>query len=378
MVGKTPSLELSDEDKAYFESGGEEPAATPSDEPADTGSDDGEAERVAAEAAERARDPKTGKFAKTEGADPGDKTAKDKVEKPVLGEVVDKKALDAERNARKQADRAHRETKERLERLDKEFRDWQRSLLTRQEPEQTAQPEIDLGPDPETDPIGAMKWAREQRARDLQMWRNWEAQQATQQAEQTKTQATQEAEAREFYRDFNAASEDWADAVTVRPELGQVRNALLNSFAMEFNFQEGLSGPELTKRVLDHEKSHAVYAKRRGIPIDEYLVRLAASRNIGVPQAQQAEQRPTPGQANGQAPQQAPNNGAAELERLARAQEASTTLSSAGGSPGGGGVVSLEAFDRMTTKERQEFISKLNRRDPHGFDKFMEKGYLGR
>ena len=284
---------------------------------------------------------------------------------------VPKQALD---EARAEA-RAAREERARTEANLQKFLD---RFHAENAPPQTEQ-DFDLGPDPDTDPLGAIKWSREQRERDLRAWQNWEAQQASQQAEQTKTQERQAAEAQEFYRDFNAASGEWTNAVIARPELGQIRDALLNSFAMEFNFQEGLTGADLTKRVLDFEKSHAVHARRKGIPIDEYLVRLAASRNIGLPQRQ------TSGQA---APDAAPSatatatatepaqvrdpatgqfTAADKAKKIAEAQERNMSLSDAPGGP----VKKMDAkeFAKLPEEQQWEYLRR-NRRNRE-FDKEM-------
>jgi len=78
-------------------------------------------------------------------------------------------------------------------------------------PAQQAEPEVDLGPDPDEDPIGALKWAREQRARDIE-----ERRQATAAHEQRTEQQRQMSQlaqtARSDVQQFKAATPDYDDA----------------------------------------------------------------------------------------------------------------------------------------------------------------------
>lgn len=220
----------------------------------------------------------------------------------------------------------------------------------RQTPAKT-EPEIDLGPDPEKDPIGAAVWLRQQRAADLRQRQEW----AAKQAEQSKTETTQREQWEAFNRDLASANRDWEQVVAAVPEMDGVLGGLRESFRREY-VALGWHGPQLIQKINELEAQHAVHAFRRGIPIAEYVAQLAAARGVQMPQ----RQAPTNGDGQGDEPDDKPNgkaaDGAAEIERLAKAQDAGNPLSEGGGGAPGGNKMSFDSLDRMSQKEIEAWV----------------------
>lgn len=367
---KTPSFDAAHVVDDAGDGGGDPGAAAPAavvEEPAPASRGDGGQPRAP-----------DGKFA-PKNADGSDKTAAQVEAEGKDGqqrvETVPYSALLKERAELKRlkAEIAERDARHaRLEsRLDLIQQGWQP-----QQQQKPAEPTDDLGPDPEQDPIGAAKWLREQRAADLRRQREWQAQQA----EQAKTQEAQRKEWEAFTADLAASNRDWEETVTQIPEMNQVLDGLRESFKREF-VALGWHGPQLLQKLNELEAQHAVYARRAGKHIGEYVAELAKARGVQFPQRQQPQPAPAPN-GNGQAPPapaaqaQAPDHAADNIKQLAAAQAAAQTLSGTGGSPGTG-KITLDALDRMDDDELRKFIASKNQGDPGGFERWKRSQMVG-
>lgn len=316
----------------------------------------------------RPRD-ESGRFAPKDADKPAGEAAKP-AERPLSRTVP----YDAFHKERMEAKRLREEAKER----DEKFARLQARIDMLQEgwssPQKPGQAEdLDLGPDPDQDPVGAVKWAREQRAADLRARKEWEAQQAN----HARSQEAQTQESQKFYTDLGEANREWSEAAGQYPELDHVLEGLRKSFSAELQ-AGGLYGPQLVQRLNQVEMQHAVYAYRQGIPVVQYMAQLARARGVSLPG------QPQQPQPQGQPQAHPPPNGAGQarpdpsagIKQLAEAQNAAQTLSGSGGSSGAG-KMTLEALDRMSDDEFREFIRTKNARDPQGFEKWKRAQMVG-
>lgn len=354
--------------------------AAPADEPQGGGADPGATAPPAAEGGgdggsgagqPRAAD---GRFA-PKNADGSDKTPA-QIEAEGKGgnqrvETVPYSALLKERAELKRLKDELRERDERFGRLEGRLSLLQEAWQPQGQPKPQEATD-DLGPDPEQDPVGAAKWLREQRAADIKRQREWQAQQA----EQAKTQEAQRKEWEDFTNDLAASNRDWEETVTQIPEMNQVLDGLRESFRREL-VALGWHGPQLVQKINELEAQHAVYARRSGKHIGEYVAQLAVARGVLRPDGGQVQQpAPAPnGNGQGQAPA-AVDPAAANIKHLAAAQAASQTLSGSGGSPGGG-KIDLNALDRMSDDELRAFIKSKNANDPGGYEKWKRAQMVG-
>jgi hypothetical protein len=316
-----------------------------------------------------------GKFA-AKNADGSAKTAGEAEGKGVNQRVdtVPYSALLKERAELKRLKDELRERDERFARLDQRLNMIQEGW---QAPQPAKEPDLDLGPDPEQDPVGAAKWLREQRAAELKRQREWEAEQA----KQAKTRDAQQKEWEAFQADLAASNREWEETLAHYPQMNQVLEGVRESMRRELTAL-GWHGPQLIQRLGELEAQHAVYAQRTGKPIGEYVAQLAIARGVlQPPQAQagggpaQPEPAAQPAQApNGKAA--APDPAAENIKQLAAAQAAAQTLSGAGGSPGGG-KIDLDALDRMTDDELRTFIASKDKQEPGGFEKWKRRMMVG-
>ena len=321
-----------------------------------------------AEAGEGGEGKKPPKDAKPKGdADPNKKPAdkgKPDPDKPPDG-FVPHKALHAEREERKRVEQALATSKREWEaKFNTILSELTKASQERRAPAQS-EPEIDLGPDPAVDPIGAAIWLREQRAADLRRQREWEARQA----EQNKTQEAQKKEWEAFTNDLAASNRDWEETITHFPEMNQVLDGLRESFKREF-VALGWHGPQLIQKLNELEAQHAVYARRSGKHIGEYVAQLAAARGVQMPQ----RQAPSNGDDGDDEKPNGKGDGAAEIERLAKAQDAAENLSAAGGGAPGNTKMSFDSFDRMSQKEIEAWVrSTLKKGGQQAVDKALAR-----
>lgn len=356
-TSKTPSLELSDDDRAFLESGGTvlegEGGQGASREEQDTAAAGAGSSEVVAGAEEQPAD------------------AGGKKPSPEAPRMVDKKALDAEREARKREQKERAREREEYaafkarteERLAIMQQAWQQPA---QQPQQTREPAPP--PDMNADPIGYIKWLGDQHQAETQALTKRLAEieggaqrsQANQQRMQAQQQAMAQLEA--AYR---------ADAATFRdgtPDFQQAYDYLISSRQRELGrLPQYRNNPmALVNAVRADEMAIARAALEAGESPAEILYGLAQERGW----------KPGNGQAQPQQIGNGKGSGEEQIQRLRKAQDASTSLSRAGGAPGGN-AITLEQLDRMSKDEFDAFVAAKNKGDPRGFDKWMGKQILG-
>ena len=69
-------------------------------------------------------------------------------------------------------------------------------------------------------------------------------------------------------------------------------------------------------------------------------------------------------------------NGADKIDEIEKRRDASISLSDGGGSPGGE-KITLEAIDRMKPDEFKAFVARINKNNPKGYDKLMQRLMVG-
>ena len=175
--------------------------------------------------------------------------------------------------------------------------------------------EEDWGPDPDVDPVGALKWQREQIKARAEAERNW--QQQTQQRTQQE-QGFQRAHA-EVNRFFNAK-------VAEKPELKTLYDGLLDSYGKEYEAL-GYARESIPAAIEQQERQIINWAYQNNVPIDQVVERLAASRGVAAQPGQpQQEQKRDP--ATGQFVSEAE-----KAAKIAQSQERNASLGSAPGAP---------------------------------------------
>lgn len=235
--------------------------------------------------------------------------------------------------------RAERQARERAEANFQKFLDrWHAD----QEPA-PAEPEIDLGPDPDEDPIGALKWARDQRARDLEERRQREAQRSQQTEQQRQMEALYQAAAADV-RQFKAQTPDYDDACRFYwnqrgPEL----------MALGYTQEQAAA---LIKQ--DEEQIAALALQRRQSPAETFY-RIAKARGYQGKAPAVAAQPAGEDEAGRELPERDPTTGkfvSTEAEKAARikeSQERNGSLTQAPGMP----------VEKMTAKE----LAKMSEAD---------------
>lgn len=298
-----------------------------------------EPEEVEDIAAGKSEEPKAPKEAK-EPAEKAEKPDKGK-EKPEPQKTVPHEAFHEERKARqalertlKEREKAWEEKESRLNaRLDQIF-------AAREQPQPKA-------PDLTRDPIGYVR-SLEQRV--------------AAQEQETLAQRTEREKAENQYREDQRVWGVYGQSVNafrkVQPDndaavgwLADVRRNQLRAFGMN---------PGDIERTIQAEERQAVFsAYQRGDDPAEMLYKWAVATGWKPEMAQKPN-------GNGQAQESA-------IDRLKAAQDASETLGKGGSATATTGRITLETLFRMSENELQAFISKMNAKDPDGYEKFKRK-----
>jgi hypothetical protein len=220
--------------------------------------------------------------------------------------TVPHQALHEERERRKQSDDRARALEQQIAadraRFEERFR------IVQEMQRQPAQ----QAPDPEQDPLGAIKYERDQRvAMQREMQRR--AYQEQQQRAQQEAYARQQQETDSV---IQSATQEWETAKAERPDLQEAYDYARESLRQEFEFLGWQPGQPLERALIHHELGLINDARRRNIPIAEYVENFAKRRGYGgpKPRVDEAEERVT---------------------RTATAQSRSRSLSQAGGSAAG-------------------------------------------
>lgn len=228
-----------------------------------------------------------------------------------------------------------------------------------------AAPEPEAIPDVNQDPLAAIAWTQAQIRADrearAQAEREWGEQSQRQQAQTAEQQAAQA----EWQQAYPAVTAYWEQAAAANPQINDAYNALRQSYAAELKRLGWHGQHDIGAELNRIETGHILNCYRSGTPIDEFVLGLAESRGWK-PKDPDAE----PEVQNGKA-----NENADTLKRLAKAQDASDTLSGMGGGAGGN-KISLETLDRMPAKEFNALIAKLTREGGEdAVNRAMEKMY---
>lgn len=299
-------------------------------EPDDDNAETTEA-NAAAEGADKARGGETDKAgdvdaeATQKAADDAEKAKGDDDDEAQKAESVPFKRYDYERNRRKQIEQ---EAKEERERWQKRFDELLKAQGGKTE-DAGAEAKPDAIPDPDTDPMGAVRWAREQiLARQQQ---DADAERQRQEAEQQ-----QQASARMLQE----ANDEFAAAETGDPTVRQAYDALIASFQAEAQAYR-MTPQQMQSYLQQTEFQHIAYARQSGIPLADYVKSLATARGWRPESASSA-----------QVDQQQIETNKADAQRKAK------TLSNGGGAPGVSDSLTADDILGMSDKEFDALIAK--------------------
>ena len=304
---------LSPAEQEYFKSGGEKTEALAPKE----AEPDKKEEAKPAEAAKPAES--------QDEPEPGELDADGKPKNP--GRWVNHGAFHAERERRKAAEGKINELSEKFARADERMRLLSEAMSRpQQEQQQEQQP-----PDPEVDIFGAHKWAvgeiNRLKAQVGETAKQTQEQQAAQNAER-ELHSAYLADAREF-------SGKTADFPTAYQHLLVARDRQLTKI--------GYSAQERQSLIHDEEKGLVQRAIKLGRSPAEMLYEL--SQELGYKKAEPVQEQPV---VNGKAAEQ--------IDKIKQGQEASKSLSSAGGSPTD--VLTAEALANMSEDEFAAWMAK--------------------
>lgn len=299
--------ELSAEESAYFKSGGQEAPA--------------EVEKEVEEVAEVEADDEIDTEAELA---PDEPEGKAEPEKKVR--TVPHQALHAERSRRQAIEAQLQQERETRSRLDERVR------MLSEAWNQRNQPEAPAIPDPEQDPIAALKYEREQRERyEQQRQREVQERQQYEQVNQLDTT---------YRRDWEAFQQDKPDAPAA---YNHVISVLDNHFKLR-----GVDDPaERQQMVMNEERTIAQRAYQQGKSAAQMIYEQAKVYGY-MPKADE--------------PAVAPEQKASEqIERRQKAIPAARSMSAAGGSANDA-ALSPESLANMSEDEFMEVYSKLSPR----------------
>lgn len=187
--------------------------------------------------------------------------------------------------------------------------------------------------------------------------------QERQQEQQRQRQATEQNQ--RMAQMTGAYQADAARFSAEQPDFNDAYQYLINSRAKELS-TVGYDHATVQNAIRNDELNIIGFAMQQGASPAETVYRLAQARGYAPAQGQQGNSgAPT---SNG--------SGQARMQQLQRAQDASTTLSKAGGSAGGVRLT-LDSIDRMPQKEFEALVRAKNSKDPNGFDDFVRRLELG-
>ena len=251
------------------------------------------------------------------------------------------------KEAEERASKAEQERQVAFQRLSELLESQQRQQAAQiaEEPE-----EPDLGPDPDADPIGALRWAREQLA--VHDKREREARQ----------RQTEEGQRQAYINSVvETAGDQWRTALEARPELSEADDYLMKSYGNELAAM-GWQPHQINQKLREVSLQQAIHAQRSKRPIGEYIEQLAKARGW------QATPKAIPGQELVETPardaQGRFTKEAEKMEALNAAKSASLSLGN-GGPAVKTGPLTAQDIVNMTPDEYAAFK-----------DKFGEKGLL--
>lgn len=284
-------------------------------------------------------------------------------EKP---KTVPQEAMYEERRRRQRAEATLHEQQIRQARLEERVAAINEALARQQQqPQKTAEPEA--VPETGQDPLAVIEWNKQQILADrkarAEAEREWGEQSQRQTAEQQQAQAAQQ----EWATAYRAVTGYWEQAAAENPQIVDAYNTLRQHYVAEFRALGWQSQQDITNELNRIEAGHILNCYHSGKPIDEFVMELAAARAGWKPKDPDAEEA-EPEVKNGKA-----NENADTLKRLAKAQDASDTLSGMGGGAGGN-KISLETLDHMNKDEFNALVAKITKQGGEGaMDRALEK-----
>ena len=323
-------LTLSDEDKAYFESGGELPEQTDDEAAKAAKAIEGEGEQEGAEGDKV-------------GAEPGPEQDGDGKQR-----TVPHGAFHAEREEHKKTKAALAELQENFARVDERLK-----LLTDLHKPKEEEQEV---PDPEIDLPGYIQHLESRVAK---------AEEAATKSAETVEQDKKERDAQTTLETAYAA--DARRFMTDTPDFGNAYQHLLGRRAQELAVAGYTDQAEIARIIQQEEMELAQEALKAGDSPSERIYKLAKLGGYVAPEPE--ANKGNGAAANGAAASQDKSKAAEKLQKVAEAQEANKSLSKAGGAAGGD--LTAEALAEMSEEEFQEVYERLKKENPNQLRQLM-------
>lgn len=241
--------------------------------------------------------------------------------------------FDHERNRRKTTEGELKTERENRLRLEERLK----VILEAQQPKAEAPKEPEI-PDPEVDPIGYIKWDRQQKM------------DAAAKAKETEAQTEQQRQEQEYVETvFNDSVAEFQATAAVEPDLPTMYEGVWNSYINELR-AAGIPEQNLVQQAQALEKQHMLYAKQQGIPIVQYLKGIAKARNINI----QAPTATPPAAANDPARDAEGKFKAAEKRE--QAKQAGASLGNTGGAVANMGGLTVDQVLNMDDAEFKAYM----------------------
>lgn len=290
--------------------------------------------------------------------DKGDKPEKDDKGADKKKGDVPYDALASERGKRKKAEAAFEELQLKHARLDERLSAINEALQQsrQQQPEQQQQPESNE-PNAREDPIGWIEWRQEQDRLQREAWERHNA-------EQTQQNQTRQQQETEWNNALSVVGPQWQRAMQEDPSLSDAYNAFRDSYARELQ-SLGWAPHAIQQEMNRAESQYILHAYRNSLPIADMVRSLAQSRGWAPSAPEANEGEPETKEARTQKSEE-------KLRQLAKAQEASDSLSTISGS-GTTQRISLETLDSMSDDEMENLVRQLNSKGSDGMDRALAK-----
>lgn len=243
--------------------------------------------------------------------------------------TVPHKTFNYANERRKAAERAAQEANERYARLEERTK---MLLEAQQQPQTTAAadaPAEEAIPDPDKDPVGAVKWLKSQ----IEARSKAEAEQREQSERLTQKQ-------QQFQQVYEQVNNDYTAATAADPQVVEAHNALRASVAQELTEVYGYTQQEALKELVRQENQHLINIANSGADVGDYIKKLAKTRGWR-PAAPAADPTPTPA-----------NN------KLEQARQAGASLGTSGGAVANSGKITPDMLADMPEAEFQEYMKK--------------------
>lgn len=245
-------------------------------------------------------------------------------------ETVPHKTFHYERERRKAAEKDAADTRERMARLEERTK----LILEGQIKPAEAKPEAPAIPDPEKDPLAAIKWVHEQIAA-----------QNKSQAEKTAQEAQQTEQQREWQQTYERVNRDYSMATEADPTVTEAHNALRQSLGAELTEVYGLSQQDALQEMQRIENQHLAHVAQHGLEIGDYIKKLARTRGWRPAEAASV-------------PAAVPAAPAKPNDKLEQARAAGASLGASGGAVANSGVITPQMLADMPEDEFQAYMNK--------------------